>query len=131
MYIYILLILFIAILAISYLLFKKEIMQPAVIFCTAYMASVLCATLNINNWNINLSPQAFWVLLIGEIEFVVISYIVCKVFEKKKGKTPEDNLKKSEIKISKFFIILLVAYNVLVLGLLLKSVTNIASQLGE
>ena len=131
MYIYILLILFIAILAISYLLFKKEIMQPAVVFCTAYAASVLCATLNINNWNINLSPQAFWVLLLGEIEFIIISYIVYKVFEKKKGKTLESNLKKSEIKISKLFIILLVIYNVIVLGLLLKSVTNIASQFGE
>ena len=44
---YLLLILFIIMLIVSYLKLGKDIMQPAVIFCSAYILSIVCVMLNI------------------------------------------------------------------------------------
>ena len=134
-----LLILFIIMLIASYFLFKKEIMQPAIVFCAAYTISILCAVFNIDKWGIELNQLTFWILLLGGLEFVIISYIVHIIFKKKNSSAKSEEInkgeevkeKKEQIKISNIFIILLIIYNVIILALLLTNVLSIASQFGE
>ena len=128
MYIYILLAFFVIALVVSYFIFNKEIMQPAIIFCTAYMLSVLCATVNITKWNINMDLKTFLILSLGAVEFIVISYLIF-IFMKKKT-IPSNQEKEKIIKTPKWIIVFLIIYNIIVIGLLLYNVLNIASQFG-
>ena len=83
MLIYILFIGLIGILVGSYFLFKKDIIEPAIILVAAYILSVFCVIVNIEKWGVQLSNKAFWILLLGTLEFVIISLLITKIFEKK------------------------------------------------
>jgi len=98
MLIYILLLCFIGMLIGSYFLFKKEIMQPSIIFMVMYTISVFCAVCNIEKWGIHMSKMTFVILLLGAVEFIVVSYIIQRVYEKKtKYKQIKPKMKKIEI----------------------------------
>ena len=120
--IYVLLIIFIAMLICVYYLFDKEIIEPAVIFVSVYTLSIFCACLNVTKWNINLSITTFWIILIGALEFIAISYYICNKYKNK-------NLKKSrtfgEIKIAKKTIYLSIFISILTLILLICNVVYI------
>mgnify|MGYP004662994143 FL=1 len=123
--IYILLIIFIAMLIGVYYLFDKEIIEPVIIFVTAYTLSIFCACLNVAKWNINLSLTTFLVLLIGAIEFIAISYYIHNKFKNK-------NLKKSKkitvIKTTKETVYLSILISTLTLILLICNVIYIAKK---
>lgn len=98
MLIYILLLCFILMLIGSYFLFKKEIMQPSLIFMFMYTVSVFCAIYNIEAWGIEMSKLTFILLLLGAAEFILVSYITKKIFTKKtKHETEKIKMKKIEI----------------------------------
>ncbi len=126
--IYILLIIFIAMLIGIYYLFDKEIIEPVIIFLTAYTLSIFCACLNVAKWNINLSLTTFLVLLIGALEFIAISYYIHNKFKNK-------NLKKSkkitEIKTTKETVYLSILISTLTLILLICNVIYIAKKYGN
>lgn len=126
--IYVLLIIFIAMLICVYYLFDKEIIEPAVIFVSVYTLSIFCACLNVTKWNINLSITTFWIILIGALEFIAISYYICNKYKNK-------NLKKSrtfgEIKIAKKTIYLSIFISILTLILLICNVVYISKKYGN
>ena len=98
MLIYILLLCFIFMLIGSYFLFKKEIMQPSLIFMFMYTVSVFCAVCNIDTWGIQMSKLTFILLLVGAAEFVLVSYITQKIYTKKtKHETEKIKMKKIEV----------------------------------
>lgn len=135
---YLLLILFIIMLIVSYLKLGKDIMQPAVIFCSAYILSIACVIMNIGKWNIVFHLNTFLVLTLGGLEFVLICFTVHKLYTKKKAKEEEEPTKKEETlqaknntNIKKYMVVLVCLYNVIVLGLLIYNVLSIAHQFGE
>src|SRR5699024_8213484 len=82
----------------SYFLFKKEIMHPVIIFIAMYTFSVLCAVCNIDNWGIEMSKMTFIILLLGAVEFVLVSYIIQKIYMKKtKYKEIKPKMRKIEV----------------------------------
>lgn len=124
-----LLISYIMLLIVSYFLFKKDILQPGVIFIAAYVVSVFCAVLNIDKWNINFHTNTFLVLLLGAIEFIAISYIVFKIFNKKYPKEEkQSDLKKEYKPIKTWKIVLISIYCLAAIVLLLYNVLQIAGQ---
>ncbi len=130
MLIYLLLICFIILLIGSYFLFKKEIMQPSIIFIAMYTFSVLCAVVNVENWGINMSVATFLILLLGAIEFIGVSYFTQKIYEKKtKCKESKAILKKINVPRAVIFIITI--YCLLTVCLQLLVVFDIASRYGK
>ena len=95
MLIYILLLCFILMLIGSYFLFKKEIMHPVIIFIAMYTFSVLCAVCNIDNWGIEMSKMTFIILLLGAVEFVLVSYITQKGAEAVYSKEGQEEIKEN------------------------------------
>ncbi|MDY5912884.1 MAG: O-antigen polymerase [Inconstantimicrobium porci] len=139
MLIYILFAFFVVMLGLSYVLFKKEIMQPAVIFMAVYVVSIGCVLPNIEKWGVSLYYKTFWILFLGGVEFLLISYIIHLLY-KQKYKKDSSNLfgmneevstnTYQEIHVSSIFILLIIIYDIVFLVLLTKSVLNIASQFG-
>lgn len=128
--IYILFILCFLIFIYSYLKLDKDFINPSVIFCLVYIVSIFCAILNISNWNIQLEIKTFLILFLGALEFVFISLIIDNKF-KKKFKDFKIIRNKNECNISKYKIVIIAAYNIVIIGVLLYYVLNIASQFGE
>lgn len=126
-----LLIIFVVLLITTYLIFKKDILQPAVIFIAMYTISIACACLNIRKWNIELNLTTFLVILIGAIEFIIINYLIYRKMRKRQNinNTENDYIKESNIDKWKLIIVLL--FNITVIGLMLKNVLSIASQYGQ
>lgn len=131
MLIYILLILFVAMLVLSYRVFNREIVNPSVIFCFMYTLSILSAIYNISAWNIDLVWKTFFILFLGGVEFILISYIIKKKFEKKYADI-EENKKKDTVNfvLNKYIMILLSVFSIVVIGILVFNIYKIASQFG-
>lgn len=133
---------FIVMLVIAYFLFKKDIGQPAIIFFASYTLSMFCACLNINKWSMDLGWQSFFTLLGGAIEFLTISYILMKFFEKKYRKKMDvekkreivqnkDFYKDGLINVEKWKVFLVIIYDVVILICLIIAVLDIASKFGD
>lgn len=132
MLIILLLTIYTILLIISYFLFKKDILQPGVVFIAAYVVSVFCATLNINKWNINFHTNTFLVLLFGAIEFIAISYIIFKIFNKKYEKEEKQtDLQQTYNPIKIWKIVIISIYGIVSVALLLYNVLQIAGQFGD
>lgn len=139
-----LLCIFIALLIGTYFLFKKDIMQPAVVFVAMYVVSIFCAVVNIEKWNIDFKLNTFIVLLVGAIEFIGVSFLVYKLCVKKKkkehglDKTESNNptvdsqsVKEMDVeKIALWKILLICVYDIVIISLLLYNVFQIASNFG-
>lgn len=130
MLIYILLLCFILMLIGSYFLFKKEIMHPVIIFIAMYTFSVLCAVCNIDNWGIEMSKMTFIILLLGAVEFVLVSYITQKIYMKK-TKYKEIKPKMRKIEVPRLIIYAIIIFSIIVICLQLLVVLDIASRYGE
>lgn len=113
----------------NYYIFKKEIGNPSIIFSLTYFVSTFCTCLNVESWGVRLNYKAFWILFLGAVEFILISYIFHYIFKKKNNKVNFFKLK--EINIPKILLIALIIYDVVILGLLLKNVLEIASSFGN
>lgn len=130
--IYILFVLFFLMLIYLYLRFNKDLIQPSVIFCLVYCVSIFCAILNVSKWNIQLEMKTFLILFLGAVEFIIISLLVNKHFEEKSESCEVIRKNRSfKIEIEKYKVFIITVYNVIMIGLLLYYVLNIASQFGE
>jgi oligosaccharide repeat unit polymerase len=115
-----------------YLRFNKDLIQPSVIFCLVYCVSIFCAILNVSKWNIQLEMKTFLILFLGAVEFIIISLLVNKHFEKNSKSCEVIQKNRSfKIEIEKYKVFIIAVYNVVMIGLLLYYVLNIASQFGE
>lgn len=134
MLIYILFIALIAMLIVSYFLFKKDIIEPAIILLAAYILSTFCVIVNVNKWGVELHSNTFWILLLGTLEFVIISFIINKVFfnikNNKEKKDNKEEKEQSDVKVSSKLTIVIILYNILILVLLVFNVLKIASDFG-
>ncbi|MFU7516452.1 O-antigen polymerase [Clostridium sp. HCS.1] len=130
--IYILFGLFFLMLIYLYLRFNRDLIQPSVIFCLVYCVSIFCAILNVSKWNIQLEMKTFLILFLGAVEFIIISLLVNKHFEKNSKSCEVIGKNRSfNIEIEKYKVFIITVYNVIMIGLLLYYVLNIASQFGE
>lgn len=134
MLLYILFFSMIIVLISSWFIFKKDIIQPSIILTMSYVLSIFCVLLNINKWGVNLSNKAFWIILLGTLEFIAVSYIINLIFKKKNknniGQT-EEKVPKTSFKISKKVTVMIIIYNVTIIALLIYYVLQIAGKYGN
>lgn len=81
--IYLLLIVFLIMLYLTFKKFDKDIIAPPVVLVAGYTLSIVCAAVNVKNWGIDLHLNTFFVLVYGTLLFVITGYIVKKWMEKK------------------------------------------------
>lgn len=130
--IYILFLLFFLMLIYLYLRFNRDLIQPSVIFCLVYCVSIFCAILNVSKWNIQLEMKTFLILFLGAVEFIIISLLVNKYFEKNSKSCEVVRKNRSfNIEIEKYKVVIITIYNVIMIALLLYYVFNIAGQFGK
>lgn len=99
--IYKLLIELIIILWISFIISKKEILSPSVIFTFSFGFCSFWACLYSEEWNLDLmSKHTYWVILLGVIYFCVISFIVQFIFVAKYG----NRYKNEEVEIKEIYV---------------------------
>lgn len=144
MLIYILFITFLVMLTTAYFMYKKDILQPAVIFLAVYTVSIFCAMVNVKSWGIDLKLETFLIILLGGIEFIAISYIINKLYLKKNVNSFKDDIeanknqkdieqeeKIKKIKIQNWKLIAIIIYDIIVIMLLIKSIIDIANSFGQ
>ena len=136
MLIYVMLVLFFLITILVYIKAKGDILQPSVIFSAMYTFSILCAALNKDYWGINLSLKTFFIIVLGGLEFIIISFLI-DYYYKRKNENKKIELSQREvsqtrvIKIEKWKIALIIIYSIIVIILLILNVLSIASEFGE
>lgn len=133
MNIYILLAIFILYLIITYIIFKKDVLQPAVIFSAVYIICILSTIYNIQKWNVNIQLNTLLVLVLGALEFIIISIIINKYYlnknkQKKLNELNENTNKKLNIDLWK--VIVVCVYDIVVLAIYIYNVIAIANQFG-
>lgn len=79
--IYLLLIVFIVMLFLTYKKFDEDIIAPPVVLVAGYTFSIICASVNVKNWGIDLHINTFFVLLYGTLLFIVTGYLVKKYIQ--------------------------------------------------
>lgn len=115
-------ILFVIMLFLAYFLFKKDIIEPTIIFLASYVLSIFCTIINIKKWGIEFSVKTFLILFIGSVEFLLVSYVIINKFKNKEIVKNEN-----EYRISKFVTIAIICYDVIALIVLIKNVINISA----
>lgn len=129
--IFVLLVMLIIILFISYKIFCKDIMQPAIIMNIMYIISVGCACVNVNKWNISLNIVTFFIILLGTIEFIIINYLFYKKIQKNNYK--ESSKKNTQIKfnIKKWKVTFICIFNIITILCFIYYVVSIAKHYGN
>lgn len=51
----------------------KELFSPCAMLCESYIIAILCAIYNIENWQINLHSNTFFIIVLGLLSFFIIS----------------------------------------------------------
>lgn len=129
--IYILFICLIIMLIVSFYIYKKDIIEPSIVLIASYALSVFCVLINVEKWGIHLSNKAFWILLLGTLEFVSISYMINIIFKRKnKNYEPKEIILK-EVNFSKILTLGVIIYNIVVLILLIYNVLKISNTFGN
>lgn len=109
--IYILMILLIVLLLLSFYLNKKDLIAPSFIFCASFCFSCVWAMIYAEKWSLELHSNTFWVIFGGVLEFILISLLVQSFFTLYKGKKyMKEETKLTKIKIEKWKKILFLGY---------------------
>lgn len=131
MLLWVLFLILVVLLGISLYVFKKDLVHPTVVFCLMFLASVVCALVNADTWHLELHDNTFYILVGMAILFVAASIFI-KLYYKKSGKL--DKIKKyipSEIKVGKVKLALVVLFDIVYIVLLVKAISDIASEFGD
>lgn len=133
--IYYLLIALIIMLIISYIVFEKDLLAPPVVLNAVYILSTIFAIYNIDTWAIQLHSNTFWVIVLGNLTFLITSILVHIFFKKNKKNTiiseeqnRDNNVGYININISKIIFVTLVM--VLFSFIYIKTVQNMAHSYG-
>lgn len=125
MYIFMLFILLLMFTIFIFLIYKKDILDPSLVFSLSFLVLSFMACLNAKKWQLGLHMNTFLVILLGVIEFFCVGYIAKLLFKRKKA--PAKN-KLKEIKINKWleyvFLTFIIIFNVIFLYYIVKEVGN-------
>ena len=92
--IYLLLVMLIIMLVITFIISKKDIISPAFIFTFGFTFQAIWAAIYANQWGLNLNVNTFFVIFLGVLEFIIVSFLVSKLYKRKKQKIVENDLEK-------------------------------------
>lgn len=124
MTIYLLLILTIFILLLSYACCNKDVMAPSFLVCTGFLFSFICAAYNIKNWELNISLETIFILSLGILSVVLGDAFCKKVFVKKNKSSCEVA---NYIFISRWKCLVVILFCLIVLYLNYREVVRIAN----
>lgn len=98
MLLYLLVVLFGIMYVATYWFFDRDIVCPAFIYLSGYVASIFCALYNVNRWAIHLHWETVFVLVYGTLLFLVASYCTKKFMLRKYGDIlAEDGYKEGRV----------------------------------
>lgn len=126
--IYLLLITFLALLFLTYKKFDNDIIAPSVVLVAGYTFSIICASVNVENWGIDLHLNTFCVLLYGTLLFVLTGYLVKMYFQKNNDESFTNNLVKIDINYK--YLYLYIAFQILVMVIWVWNIYAITDSLG-
>lgn len=103
--------------------YKKDVLEPSLIFSVSFLVLSLMACLNAKKWQLGLHLNTFMVITLGVVEFFCVGYTIKKLFFRKKINI-EKNLK--VIEINKYFeyiyLFFIIAFDSIFLYFLMKEV---------
>lgn len=130
--IYLLLIVFLIVLYLTFQKFDKDIIAPPVVLVAGYTLSIVCATVNVKNWGIDLHFNTFFVLVYGTLFFVITSYIV-KIWMEKKYTCDEVNIQRklTPISINTKYLYVYIVFQILVMIIWVWNIYIVTDTLGN
>lgn len=127
--IYVLLLTIILLFFLAYKIFDSNIISPSVVVCIVFIISTIFAVLNVKKWNIDYSPEAYLVIVLG-----IITIIMTEAFIKwcaglhNKGISKQTNISITRIiRIEKWKTYLILIFSVIVTVLYYKEVCRVAN----
>lgn len=133
--IYLLLCTLLVLVIVSYGLFERDILSPAIIVCSVYLFSTLCAIYNIKTWDIDLHFNTYIIISSGILIFIFISFIASKKYTSYYFKAyKKTNLNKTlvrTINIQSIKVYLAIIFSVVFFIIYVKSVFTLANSFGN
>lgn len=126
--IYLLLITFLVLLFLTYKKFDNDIIAPPVVLVAGYTFSIICASVNVKNWGINLHFNTFFVLVYGTLLFVLTGYLVKKYIQQKDAGSFTNNLVKIDINYK--YVHLYIVFQILVMIIWVWNIYTVTDSLG-
>lgn len=100
----------------AYYLSRRDIMSPSVIMCAMFIISTLFAIMNIENWKIDYSIEAVFILTVGMLTFILAETVMHAIIEQRSYTAVKVNKVDLEpILIQRGILIAAVIFDVLVL----------------
>lgn len=130
MLIYLLLILLIVICGNSYILSKKDVFSPPVVFSGIFIVSSLIAIPNLKVWNFDMGIRTFSVILLGVFSFVVGYYGIYFLRKKFSGRNELSILISSNTYIRPYKLIIIFFIQLITIYLLYRDISLIANNMG-
>ncbi len=134
MNIYLLLVIILFLLILSYYASQKDIMAPSVLLTAGYLISCMSCIYNNKNWGVNLHFFTCFLITLGIICFQIGDYL-CQIIHRTKPLTVEELTSPIEIKIPLITVIFFTLYSLLVLYLTVREILTmtggIQSTLGK
>ena len=127
--IYLLLITFLLMLFLTYKKFDNDIIAPPVVLVAGYTFSIICASVNVENWGIDLHINTFLVLVYGTLLFVLTGYWVKKYIQKSNTETFKSNLVNIEVNYK--YLYLYIAFQILVMIIWVWGIYAVTDSLGN
>lgn len=127
--IYLLLITFLLILFLTYKKFDNDIIAPPVVLVTGYTFSIICASVNVEKWGINLHFNTFFVLVYGTLLFIFTGYFVKKYIKKSNNGTFKNNLVNIEVNYKYLYVY--IVFQIVVMILWCWNICTVTDSLGN
>lgn len=127
--IYLLLITFLLMLFLTYKKFDNDIIAPPVVLVTGYTFSIICASVNVEKWGINLHFNTFFVLVYGTLLFIFTGYFVKKYIQKSNNGTFKNNLVNIEVNYKYLYVY--IVFQIVVMILWCWNICTVTDSLGN
>lgn len=119
-----------AIFVVTMIIYRKNILEPSIVFTFSFLILSVMASINYNNYDLNIGTNTFLVLLIGIIEFdcvcLLTKHIIQKKEKKKKNEEIETDAEAKKIETKKIFkitfLVLATLVNLLYIFFVVKAV---------
>ena len=119
--------------------YKKDILEPSLIFCLSFVPLTFVALLNSKKWSLGLHLNTLLVIILGIIEFFCVGILMKRIVGKaKKEKTEKNQSINLNNKIEYLFLVSMIVFEIIFLYYLTKevgysftSIKNVVKAIGK
>lgn len=106
------------------LLLDNDILSPLAVFSESFLLSFIILSININEWNVNLSLKTIGIFLLGYLTFVFVTIVCKRLYDKQASQKEPKRIKNKLIVVNKYCYTILLFISIIIAFLYCKAFYN-------